>query len=81
MTSDFYFTATSWFPGNVRVKPHSKHSGGGGIYKWGPKIWGEGQVVRAGTTLPPVLDYVFSTENKQKTSAYVIYMNDPYPFF
>ena len=26
MTSDFYFTATSWFPGNVRVKPHSKHS-------------------------------------------------------
>ena len=29
MTSDFYFTATSWFPGNVRVKPHSKHSGGG----------------------------------------------------
>ena len=26
MTSEFYFTATSWFPGNVRVKPHSKHS-------------------------------------------------------
>ena len=26
MTSDFYFTATSWFPENVRVKPHSKHS-------------------------------------------------------
>ena len=26
MTSDFYFTAISWFPGNVRVKPHSKHS-------------------------------------------------------
>ena len=26
MTSDFYFTATSWFPGNVRVKPHSRHS-------------------------------------------------------
>ena len=26
MTSNFYFTATSWFPGNVRVKPHSKHS-------------------------------------------------------
>ena len=21
-----YFTATSWFPGNVRVKPHSKNS-------------------------------------------------------
>ena len=36
MTSNFYFTATSWFPGNVRVKPHSKHSvwggGGGGEY-------------------------------------------------
>ena len=29
MTSNFYFTATSWFPGNVRVKPHSKHSEGG----------------------------------------------------
>ena len=26
MTSNFYFTATSWFPGNVRVKPHQKHS-------------------------------------------------------
>ena len=26
MTPNFYFTATSWFPGNVRVKPHSKHS-------------------------------------------------------
>ena len=26
MTSDFYFTVTSWFPGNVRVKPYSKHS-------------------------------------------------------
>ena len=26
MTSNFYFSATSWFPGNVRVKPHSKHS-------------------------------------------------------
>ena len=26
MTSGFYFTTTSWFPGNVRVKPHSKHS-------------------------------------------------------
>ena len=26
MTSDFYFTATSWFPGNIRLKPHSKHS-------------------------------------------------------
>ena len=26
MTSDFYFTAKSWFPGNVHVKPHSKHS-------------------------------------------------------
>ena len=25
MTSDFYFTATSWFPENVHVKPHSKH--------------------------------------------------------
>ena len=23
---NFYFTATSWFPGNIRVKPHSKHS-------------------------------------------------------
>ena len=35
MTSDFYFTATSWFPGNVRIKPHSKHSGkGGGVRKW-----------------------------------------------
>ena len=30
MTSDFYFTTTSWFLGNVRVKPHSKHSGGSG---------------------------------------------------
>ena len=29
MTSDFYFTATSWFPGNVRVKPHLKHSAPG----------------------------------------------------
>ena len=29
MTSGIYFTATSWFPENVRVKPHSKHSGGG----------------------------------------------------
>ena len=26
MTSHFYFNATSWFPRNVRVKPHSKHS-------------------------------------------------------
>ena len=26
MTSDFYFTVTSWFPGNVCVKPYSKHS-------------------------------------------------------
>ena len=26
MTSDFYFTATCWFPGNVCVKSHSKHS-------------------------------------------------------
>ena len=26
MTPDFYFTVTSWFPGNVRVKPYSKHS-------------------------------------------------------
>ena len=26
MTSDFYFTATSWFPRNFRVKPYSKHS-------------------------------------------------------
>ena len=30
MTSDFYFTATFWFQGNVRVKPHSKHSWGWG---------------------------------------------------
>ena len=30
MTSDIYFTATYWFPGNVRVKPYSKHSEGGG---------------------------------------------------
>ena len=26
MTSDFYFIATSLFPENVLVKPHSKHS-------------------------------------------------------
>ena len=30
MTLDLYFTATSWFSGNVRVKPHSKQSGGPG---------------------------------------------------
>ena len=24
--SDFYFTAASWFPGNVRIKSHSTHS-------------------------------------------------------
>ena len=30
MTSDFYSTPTSWFPGNICIKPHSKHSGGGG---------------------------------------------------
>ena len=30
MTSDFYFTATSWFQGIGRVKPHSKHSEGVG---------------------------------------------------
>ena len=28
MTSNFYFTATSRFPENVPVKPHSKHSAG-----------------------------------------------------
>ena len=26
MTSDFYFTVTSWFPENGRVKPYSKYS-------------------------------------------------------
>ena len=31
MTSYLYFTATSWFPENVRVKPYSKHSGVGGL--------------------------------------------------
>ena len=30
MTSDFYFTATSWFPGNVCVQ-----SSGGGGWGWG----------------------------------------------
>ena len=39
MTSDFYFTATSWFPGNVRVKPHSKHSGGRG--HWFPQYFAD----------------------------------------
>ena len=37
MSSDFNFTVASWFLGNVRVKPHSKHSvcvwGGGGSQK------------------------------------------------
>ena len=26
INSDFYFTAASWFPGNVRIKSHSTHS-------------------------------------------------------
>ena len=33
MTSDFHFTVTSRFPGNVRVKPYSKHSGGWGVIR------------------------------------------------
>ena len=33
MTLDFYFTATSSFLTNVRLKPYSKHSGGGGGQK------------------------------------------------
>ena len=36
MTSNFYFTATSWFPGNVRIKPHSKLSAGGGLTFFSP---------------------------------------------
>ena len=33
MTSDFYFTTTSWFPGNVRVKPHSKDIAPSGFWQ------------------------------------------------
>ena len=39
MTYDFYFTVASWFPGNVRVKPYSKHSAPGGPpWVWGPNL-------------------------------------------
>ena len=30
MSSDFNFTGTSWFLGNVQIKPYSKHSRGEG---------------------------------------------------
>ena len=65
MSSDINFTVASWFLGNVRVKPHSKHSAPPRIFNLS-----YGRVRMCAAAVVPMIDDVAKTGRTNSMKVY-----------